>query len=144
MNLKNAFLLNCLLAGVFGLAFLIVPAQLLEQYGIHLMPKAGIFVARLLGTTLIGIALVSWFASARATGDLRSNMALTFFIIDAPGPRRQVPQPTSQSPSASHSRRGRLCPKYCGSRPSNRDGETPTLFHGRYHAWIEVIAPPGE
>ncbi len=83
MNLKNAFLLNCLFAGIFGLAFLIVPAQLMAQYGIHLIPKAGIFVARLLGTSLIGIALVSWFASARATGDLRANMALTFFIVDA-------------------------------------------------------------
>ncbi len=83
MNLKNTFLLNCLFAGVFGLAFLIAPAQLLEQYGVHLMPKAGLFVARLLGTSLIGIALISWFASARATGELRTNMALAFFFVDA-------------------------------------------------------------
>jgi len=85
MNLKNAFLLNCLISGVFGLALLIVPAELMRQYGIHLMPKAGIYIARLLGASLIGIALVSWFASARATGDLRTNMALSFFIVDALG-----------------------------------------------------------
>ncbi len=85
MNLKNAFLLNCLLAGAFGLAFLIVPAQLMGQYGVHLMPKAGIFVARLLGASMIGVGLVSWFASARATGDLRTNLALSFFVADALG-----------------------------------------------------------
>ena len=83
MNLKNAFLLNFVLSAAFGLAFLIAPAQLLGQYGVILMPKAGILLARLFGAAMVGIGLVSWFASARATGDLRTNLALSFFVVDA-------------------------------------------------------------
>ncbi len=62
MNLKNLFLVNAIVAGVFGLIFVLLPEQTLAQYGISLMPKAGILMARLFGAALLALGIVSWFA----------------------------------------------------------------------------------
>ena len=83
MNLKNLFLINSILALVFGLGFLIVPADVLKQYGILMMPKAGIAIARLYGAALIGFSILSWFAKDLNPGDGRRAIASAIFIMDA-------------------------------------------------------------
>ncbi len=84
MNLKNLFLINSILALMFGLGFLIVPGDVLKQYGILLMPKAGIIgIARLYGAALIGFAILSWFAKDLKPGDGRRAIASAIFIMDA-------------------------------------------------------------
>lgn len=83
MNLKNLFLINSILALIFGLGFLIIPADVFKQYGVLMMPKAGIGIARLYGASLIGISILSWFAKDLKPGDGRRAIASALFIMDA-------------------------------------------------------------
>jgi hypothetical protein len=85
MNLKVLFIINAVLALLFGLAFVLIPGDTLAQYGVKLMPKAGIYAARLFGATLLGIAVISWFAQSLGTSEIRSAIILGFFVVDAVG-----------------------------------------------------------
>ncbi len=85
MNLKNLFLINAIVAVVFGLAFVLIPSDTLAQYGTHVMPKAGIYVARLFGATLLGVAVISWYAQPLGATDARDAIVLGFFVVDTIG-----------------------------------------------------------
>ncbi|UCD37234.1 MAG: hypothetical protein JSW54_10410 [Fidelibacterota bacterium] len=84
MNLKNLLLVNAIVALFFGVVFVLLPEDALAQYGVKLMPKAGIFVARLFGATLLGVAIISWFARTMSA-DARSGVVLGFIVIDGVG-----------------------------------------------------------
>ena len=60
-------------AGVFGLAFVLVSGPLLLLYGITL-DKAGTVVAQLLGAAFIGFAVLNWFS--RNIEDPRARQAV--------------------------------------------------------------------
>ena len=85
MNLKILFIINAVVAALFGLVFVLMPEDALAQYGVKLMPKAGILVARLFGCTLLGIAVISWLAQSLGASDIRSAIVLGFFVIDVVG-----------------------------------------------------------
>ena len=61
MNLKNLFMINAVVALVFGAAFALMPEQTLSQYGIKMMPKAGLLMARLFGGCLLALTVGGWF-----------------------------------------------------------------------------------
>jgi hypothetical protein len=72
--------------GVFGLGLLIVPAAFMSTYGITLDP-AGAFMTRILGSALIGFALLFWWGrndgdSAMMNGVLRASVV--YNVIDLP------------------------------------------------------------
>ncbi len=85
MNLKILFMINAILALLFGLSFLIIPADTLGWYGIIMMPKGGILVARLFGANLLGVAVLSWLARPLGASEARSAIVLSLVVIDGLG-----------------------------------------------------------
>ena len=61
MKLNIFLMIATVVAGVFGIAFLIVPAELVAFYGPRLNP-AGIVVGRIAGSTILAFAIVYWGA----------------------------------------------------------------------------------
>jgi hypothetical protein len=61
MNIRNLAVASALVAALFGLAALLVPAQFLAPFGVEL-PEAGLVVTRLFGAHVLAIAVLDWFA----------------------------------------------------------------------------------
>src|SRR5919106_411567 len=61
MNIRNIAVASAVVAALFGLAALLVPAQFLALYGVEL-PEAGVVVTRLFGAHVLAIAVLDWFA----------------------------------------------------------------------------------
>jgi hypothetical protein len=61
MKLNMFLMIATVVAAVFGIAFLIVPAELVALYGPRLNP-AGIVVGRIAGSTILAFAVVYWGA----------------------------------------------------------------------------------
>ena len=68
------------LALVFGLAFLLIPAQLMSIYDITLGPD-GEWIARCLGSTFVGVAVTTWFARNAPQGDALRAIMLGDFVL---------------------------------------------------------------
>jgi hypothetical protein len=82
MKLGNLFVVNAVIAGLFGLGFVFVPAQLLAQYGLEV--NAGFaLIAQLFGAALIGYAVLTWSARTAGESDARRAIVFALFIGDA-------------------------------------------------------------
>ena len=84
MKLGTFMAIAAVIAIVFGLAFILVPAQLLALYGTTL-DESGQWVARYLGSAFIGIAVVSWFARNAAQNGAMRAIILGFFVLSITG-----------------------------------------------------------
>lgn len=84
MNLKNLFMINSIVALVFGVVFVLIPEQTLAQYGITMMPKAGLLLGRLFGAALLAIGVVSWFAQSM-NADAQSGIMLAIIVGNGAG-----------------------------------------------------------
>ena len=74
MNRSRFLVIASVLGLVFGLAFLLAPAQLMSFCGVTL-DAAGQWIGRFLGAQLVGIASVTWLArNAPAGGALSAVM----------------------------------------------------------------------
>lgn len=60
---------------VFGLAFLLVPAQLMSFYGMTLDP-AGQWIGRFLGAQLLGVATITWLVRNTPAGNVLSAVMI--------------------------------------------------------------------
>jgi hypothetical protein len=82
MKLGNLFVVNAVIAGLFGLAFIAAPARVLAQYGLAV--DAGFaLVAQLFGAALIGYAILTW--GVRAAGDSEARRAIVFALFIGDG-----------------------------------------------------------
>jgi hypothetical protein len=61
MKLNSFLMLATIVAAVFGLAFLIVPSQLVAMYGVTLTPATEV-IGRVAGSVILGFAIVFWGA----------------------------------------------------------------------------------
>jgi hypothetical protein len=61
MKLNSFLVLATIVAAVFGLAFLIVPSQLVAMYGVTLAPATEV-IGRIAGSVILGFAIVFWGA----------------------------------------------------------------------------------
>ena len=59
MKLSVLFIINAVVAVLFGLAFVLIQAMTLTFYAVEL-PTPGIYIARLFGGALIGFGIVTW------------------------------------------------------------------------------------
>lgn len=84
MTLRNLFIVNAVVALVFGIAFVLVPVPLMSLYGVTLSP-AGIIVGRLFGAALIGFGALTWLAKDAAESEARGAIVLALFIGDVIG-----------------------------------------------------------
>ncbi len=84
MKLKVLFIINAIIAFVFGIAFAIIPAQVYSLYSIE--ASAGLnYMGQLFGAALIGFGLIAWLARNSADSDSRRAIILAFFIADGIG-----------------------------------------------------------
>jgi hypothetical protein len=61
MKLNSFLMLATIVAAVFGLAFLLAPAQLVAMYGVTLTPATEV-IGRIAGSVISGFAIVFWAA----------------------------------------------------------------------------------
>jgi hypothetical protein len=84
MKLGTFMAIAAVIAFVFGLAFILIPAQTLAMYG-ETLDSTGQWVARYLGSAFIGIAVVSWFARNSAQNGAMRAIILGFFVLSITG-----------------------------------------------------------
>jgi hypothetical protein len=80
MNCSSYMAVAAVLALVYGLAFLLIPAQLVSVYDITLGPD-GQWIARCLGSTLVGIAVATWSGRKAPQGDALRAILLGGFVL---------------------------------------------------------------
>jgi DMSO reductase anchor subunit len=84
MKLQVLFIITAVIAIVFGLAFVIMPAQVYSLYGIE--STAGInYMAQLFGAALIGFGLIALLARNADDSVARKAIILAFFIANGIG-----------------------------------------------------------
>jgi hypothetical protein len=84
MKLNTLMVINTIVAGVFGVAFIAVPWAVLTVYGVQ--PSAQLlYVARLFGAALAAFAVMTWIARNAAASDARRAMVLGLAVGDAVG-----------------------------------------------------------
>jgi hypothetical protein len=82
MKLKTLMLINAVVAGVFGLAFVIVPGWVAANYG--LTADAGLrYVNQLVGAWLVGVAVLCWLAQDAPASDARTAISWALFVMSA-------------------------------------------------------------
>ena len=69
---------------LFGLAFLLVPANLLSLYGIALDPSNQ-YVARYFGSALLGLAAVNWLGRSATSGPGLRAILVGGFVVSITG-----------------------------------------------------------
>ncbi len=81
----NTFLaIAAVLAALYGLGFLLIPAQTLALYGITLDVN-GLFIARYLGSAFLGVAVLSWMARSLTAQEALRPIILGDFVISLTG-----------------------------------------------------------
>jgi hypothetical protein len=61
VKLNSFLMLATIVAAVFGIAFLLAPAQLVAMYGVILTPATEV-IGRIAGSVILGFAIVFWAA----------------------------------------------------------------------------------
>ena len=84
MKLGTFMAIAAVLAFVFGLAFILVPAQLMSLYGVTL-DAAGQWVGRYLGSAFIGIAVLTWLSRNATQGEALRAIVLGEFVLSVTG-----------------------------------------------------------
>ena len=79
MKASYVFAGAALVAAIFGLAFVLAPAQTMALYDITL-DAAGLFVTRLLGAAFLGYAVINWLVRNAGPTRERQTVALGLFV----------------------------------------------------------------
>jgi hypothetical protein len=79
MKLNSFLVLATIVATVFGLAFLIAPAQLTALYGVTLTPATEV-VGRVAGSTILALAIVYWGARNGSGAEALKAAMLAGFV----------------------------------------------------------------
>ena len=79
---RNTFMsIAAIVAFLFGLAFLLMPTQLMTLYGVNLDPS-GEYIGRYLGSAFLGVGVLNWFArNAKADNEALRAIILGGFIL---------------------------------------------------------------
>jgi hypothetical protein len=84
MKLKTLMIINAIVAIVFGVTFVIVPAQAYSLYDITANEQL-VYMGQLFGAALIGFALLTWMARNATDSDARRAIVLALFIANGIG-----------------------------------------------------------
>jgi len=84
VRLNVLLLVAAVIAGVFGVAFVVASGPLLSVYGVTL-DKAGTLVAQLFGASLIGVAVLNWLARNVTDPDARRAVVVANLTQDGVG-----------------------------------------------------------
>jgi len=80
MNLKNLFILNAIVAIIFGIAFVLAPAWTASLYGVDVVSDALKYMAQLFGGCLVMIAVLTWMAKDADASDARGAIVLALIV----------------------------------------------------------------
>jgi hypothetical protein len=84
MKLSVLFSVNAVVATLFGIAFVLIPGEVVAAYGLTLSPSTAV-IARFFGAALIGFGIITWQARAAAPSDALRAIVLALFVSDALG-----------------------------------------------------------
>ncbi len=84
MKLSTLFIINAVVSALFGIAFVLVPGQVISQYGVE-ASAALEYEGRLLGAAFIGFAVLTWSARNANDSTARRAIVLALFIGNAAG-----------------------------------------------------------
>jgi len=84
MKLSILMLINTIIAAVFGVAFIVIPWQVLVLYGVQPNPALN-YVGQLFGAALVTFAVLTWSARNTDESDAKRSIVLALFIGDAIG-----------------------------------------------------------
>ena len=84
MKLNNLMIINAIIAAVFGIAFVLVPAQVITLYGLTVDAPLK-YVGQLFGAALVGFAILTWSARNATDSDARKAIVLALFVSDGVG-----------------------------------------------------------
>jgi hypothetical protein len=79
MSYKVIFVINALIAIVFGIAFLVVPTIALKQFGVDEYASTKL-VLQFFGTGLLTIGLLAWFAKNVTDASVQRGMGVAMLI----------------------------------------------------------------
>jgi len=84
MKLNTFLTVAAILAALYGLGFILIPAQTLGLYAITLSVN-GLFVARYLGSAFLGVAVLTWMARSLTSQQALRPIMLGDFVISLTG-----------------------------------------------------------
>jgi uncharacterized membrane protein len=84
MSLRIMMMINTVIAGIFGVGFVLIPWQVQVVYGIQPTPALN-YVSELFGAALISLAVLSWSAKDLVESDVRRAIVRALFLGDAIG-----------------------------------------------------------
>lgn len=84
MKLNTLMVINAIVAAVFGIAFVLVPAQVITLYGLTADAPLK-YVGQLFGAALVGFAILTWSARNATDSDARKAIVLALFISNGIG-----------------------------------------------------------
>jgi hypothetical protein len=83
MQLCTFFRIHAVIALVFGLGFIFMPATILSLYTSVEVNEVGVLMSRLFGSAILTYAAVLWFASGAEDSSARKAIVKGFFITMA-------------------------------------------------------------
>lgn len=84
MRLNIVLIATFVLAGLFGLGFLLLPTQMGTLYGLQ-TDVAGTWLARYFGLTMVGIAAVAWMLRNVQDAATQRGIAQGFLLFEVLG-----------------------------------------------------------
>ncbi len=84
MKLSTLLIINAVVAALFGIAFVLVPGQMISLYGVDASAVLE-YTGRLLGAAFVGFAVLTWSARNANDSAARRAIILALFIGDAVG-----------------------------------------------------------
>jgi hypothetical protein len=79
MKLNTFLVLAVIVAAIFGLGFLIVPAELVAAYG-GTLNAAGVVVGRIAGSTILAVGIIFWGARNGKGGEALKSVLVAGFV----------------------------------------------------------------
>jgi len=79
MSYKVIFVLNALVAIIFGIGFLVVPTIALKQFGVDEYASTKL-ILQFFGTGLLTIGLLAWFAKNVTDASVQKGMGVAMLI----------------------------------------------------------------
>jgi hypothetical protein len=84
MTYKNFMTFASVVAFIFALGFILMPAQLVQFYNVTLN-EGGVLIAQLFGATLLGFGVLNWFARSFGEGEATRAILTANLAADAVG-----------------------------------------------------------
>jgi hypothetical protein len=81
MKFKTILTINSVLAFTTGLACVLIPVQLLDNYGVKLTPM-GLVIYQFWGVALIGLGMLSWFVRGINELTLQKKIAIVLLVTN--------------------------------------------------------------